>query len=302
MLQLSRTRLACGIAWTLLLACLLPGCAGHIPPTYALPAYNLPRPPSEEARKAFGTVGVGWRAEPPRTRLHTEAVIVKRPHSGTGAAVGASAGLRASAEYAIACIAARPPKEFCPLAWLIAAGVGAGAGAVVGGLGGFPDTLPAYVPRTVESIAAYAAAQLNLSQTLAERVLQRVRAGRGEAAALGALAPMEEGEPASFGLPVESVLEISVPEVAFTGRSGDDPLLAVLLTARVRVLRPATGEVLYEAMFEHRGPARALSTWATASAETYRGELDSAHMLLADRIVDEIFFVYLPPPPTRARR
>jgi len=295
---LSRSRRSRVVGWSLVLVLGLSGCAGRpaLPPTYGLPVRLLPPPPTEDVRKTYGTIGVGWLADTPQTGLHTQAIIGRGVGTAGGVGAGALAGFAAGAQAMGGCGGGGAAAGFCVLVVLILLGVTTGVGAVVGGVIGFQNTIPASAPSAVEAMAAQAATELALSQTLAETLLRRLQAEtRHPVVALSALPADPADRAQTVSGQVDSLLEVSVPQMGFTGAGGGDPPLALLFTARVRLLRATTGEVLYAADFEYRGPVRALSAWATVGAETYRGELDRAHAILADRIVDEILFVYLPP-------
>jgi hypothetical protein len=79
-----------------------------------------------------------------------------------------------------------------------------------------------------------------------------------------------------------------------------NPPLRFLLDVRVKLIRTIDGAVLYDAWFRYAGNERSFVGWAADSARPICAELDLAYAVLAEKIIDELFFLVLFPAPTSA--
>jgi hypothetical protein len=93
---------------------------------------------------------------------------------------------------------------------------------------------------------------------------------------------------------IDTILEINVPIVGLGGEPGINPPLAVVMTVRTRLVRVGDVAPIYEATFEYKASARTFTEWAVNNAQPFRDGLDHAYQSLAEKIVEELFLLYLP--------
>jgi hypothetical protein len=88
---------------------------------------------------------------------------------------------------------------------------------------------------------------------------------------------------------VDTVVELSVLSIGFEGGGGKDPLLWLLLDARVRVIHIPDGTVLYENMLQYRSAKRHFTQWVSEDGMVFSEELGSGYATLSEKIVEEVF-------------
>jgi hypothetical protein len=111
----------------------------------------------------------------------------------------------------------------------------------------------------------------------------------------------DEGSRARAG--VDTVLEVSISSVALVAPPAVNPPLALILQACARLVRTADGAELYPSggddppALAYASASRRFVEWGAEDARLFREELGRASQSLAEKIVDEVFLVYLPPGP-----
>ncbi|MFQ5958620.1 MAG: hypothetical protein ACE5LF_04550 [Alphaproteobacteria bacterium] len=264
------------------------GCAERAERSKPLSA--LPPPPREDIRARIGVVGVAVAAEATRRDFQ------KPPGKGKGAAIGAAQGFGGSILLGMSGGGGGDPQVGALLAALgIAfAPVAAVGGLVVGAVKG----VPAEEVAAAEAALARAIDELGADRALQERVYRLVRehAAR-DAVMLTELATVEPDATVAspVGGKIDSLLAIGVPSLALVGSGKINPPLVLVARAKVSLRDAAGGTRLYHTQVEFIGAAHTFTEWAADDARLFRAEIDRALGRLAEKIVDEVFLLYLPP-------
>ncbi len=222
---------------------------------------TLPAPPSEFQRRSFRNVRVVETGPPPRIRLDV-------------AAKGWLAGIPAGAcdvARAMFDVGSDPTADQAALIGLFAP-----VGLIIGAFCGPFAALPT---ETVERD---------------ERTLREVldKAATGFASRVeGVMGSARRGIPPGGD---DVVLSVGLVSIDLTGPFCLDPFERPKVRARVCLMRPADGQVLYEAEVGHSGRPRAFTSWAS-SPEELGGCFNRALQALAERVVEEVFLVVPPP-------
>ncbi len=295
-----------GITWlTLGLLLVQAGCATGLAP---VPPRSLPSLPPE-IRAQLGRVGVVSGRFVPAT-------VVERPAAGKvrGAAKGAAAGaLGVTAGMAGAAAFSRVgcSGEGCALAAVIGLGVLIGAatvGTVVGAIVGAVTTESAVKAREAQAALQHAYAELNIQQTLRDRIVSIARAE-----AQFDLIPVADPSPADPDVDVDyrplvaqdldTVFEVSVTGLGLTGDRSVNPPLALSATTRIRVIRSRDGAELYRHDLPYRNGSRKFVEWAANDAAAFREALDAAYTDISRQIIRLVWPsaqfppAAVPPPP-----
>ena len=245
--------------------------------------YMLPLPPSEQVRAQFGIVGVVVPRFVPTTAFQTPA---------KGWAAGAGRGM----------------------SFGMAAGVAAASGTYLGSgilllpifglVGGIVGGATAPSAATVEEAeATLKTAITDVSEGKVQEALQDRLVTVSQNNTRGRVVPLPAQEPFASDAPVgyralasegiDTVLEVSVRQLGLAGAWTPNPLLAVVLTVRTRLMRVADGTDLYVSTVEYQSPPRTFIEWAASNAQPFRDELERAYAILAEKIVEEVFLLYL---------
>jgi hypothetical protein len=86
-----------------------------------------------------------------------------------------------------------------------------------------------------------------------------------------------------------------VIRLGLTGDRRVNPLLALSMTARIRLIRSGDGAELYQQELNHRSGSRKFVEWAANDAESFREAMDAAYTDVSQEIVRLV----LPPPPVQ---
>jgi len=251
----------------------------------------LPPPPSAQVRATLGTIGVISARLAPET-------TVESPTSGkgSGAAKGAAAGFFGTAvglgQSGLGYLAVFPPAA------LVLGGVVL-TGGLVGGVYGAIAAEDAAKVQEAEAALKNVLATEKIQEAMRERVFRVARdQTRYRFVVLEAPSPTALDEEASYrslaSEGIDTILEISVPIVGLGGEPGINPPLAVVMTAHTRLVRVGDIAPIYEATFQYRASARTFTEWAVNNAQPFRDGLDHAYQSLAEKIVEELFLLYLP--------
>ena len=276
------------------IACMLVTVCGG-PWGCAIRTHPGPRPPSDEARAQFKTVGVPAARDLPESQLQA-------PTSGKGwgAAKGAGYGLAAGATPGLAiasvitgCRGGGPAALVCGAILVLGLGVAA-AGGTVGALGG--TVYGALAAESASRIGAaetelgLAFADLDVQQTIRDHVLRTAR----ERSSLSFVALEDHAtEPTDYRAlamrGVDTVLEVEVSSIRLDGQ-GINPPVRLLMTASARLIRTADGVELYAERFAYRSPnEHKFMEWAAGEGQVLREEVDRGAEALASDIVQLLF-------------
>lgn len=67
------------------------------------------------------------------------------------------------------------------------------------------------------------------------------------------------------------------------------------MTARARLVRTRDAITLHDATVEYRSRRRKFTEWAENDAQLFLAELKRSYRTLAEKIVEDIFLLYVPP-------
>jgi hypothetical protein len=96
--------------------------------------------------------------------------------------------------------------------------------------------------------------------------------------------------------PVSTILEVEVVQIGLDGPWQEElnPSLSFVLTERTRLIRASDDTKLYGHRLTYRGQPRPLDDWVSQNGARLRKEAARACRELAEWLVDEVFFLYLP--------
>jgi hypothetical protein len=98
----------------------------------------------------------------------------------------------------------------------------------------------------------------------------------------------ENHEPAATPL-VGTILETSVEELRLERKGAGDSSFALVIKARVRMLRSSTGELISDETFEYQSGKALFLDWALNNGEPFKKCTDFGYRRLADQIVERMF-------------
>jgi len=262
------------------------GCTSSVDPRLV----HLPPPPSEKLRSQFGAVRLTAGGS-------DAAMLFASPPKGAGE--GAARGARI-AFLAFLGVGSRPGVEalvpqkqvavapFVSVSSYDAANLViialAPVAAVVGGVFGAIVADPAAKVEAQEAVIRTAMRELTIQETFRTCVSTAVR----EQAPHVALTSSEaESAP--------TVLEVTVEQVGLYGaETALKPPLRFIMTERTRVIRSSDGAEVYAHWLTWRGQTRPLDAWVAQEGRLLKEEAGRACRDLAERLVDEVYLVYLP--------
>jgi hypothetical protein len=89
---------------------------------------------------------------------------------------------------------------------------------------------------------------------------------------------------------VGTILEVSLTQLTFTGEGGSDPTLALVVSARARLIRIADKRELWNAAeVTYESPAAAFSLWVMLDSGLLRGEMNKGLEALARQTGEALF-------------
>ncbi len=275
-------RAACGVATAALILGVAGCAAGEAP-------YRLPPPPSEADRAGFGRVELAVPGATDSDNMTPGASAEDLVGGGVaGAAMGGAYGLAGLALYG-------PPMVFgaviFPPGAIIAAFVAAGT---AGGLAAGFLSVPEDVLQEINSLVLAEWAEFGAASG-ARRRLAKAAEGIPDrpAAASNALMP---------GATVpDSVLTIRIARLGFEARARDYPKLQLTVSIEA-TLTGAGGEELHALKLTYESPYHEFSHWRADDGQVLRDELARAFDALGERVIDEMFLLWLPEPESRVQK
>lgn len=249
-------------------------------------AYKRQFPLSEDLRSKLGTVGIVFVANAPESNFNTFA-----KGRLTGAGKGAAGGAAGGAALGIAISVAAGPFGVLLSPFLV--GGGAVIGGVGGGVAGTAGAVSTSEAEKIETAISNALSVLRIQETMAGHM---VRASRALVDYRFYPDPvlLEKASDYGFlkGKGVDTALEVIVERVGFEGGNGNDPIIALFMNIRERLVRTSDGNVLYEHKFTYRSAKRKFSLWSKNNAGLLSEEFDRAYQGLAEKVVEETFLRY----------
>jgi hypothetical protein len=247
--------------------------------------------PSNEVREGFGTIAVATAEATPKVKFHAPKRV-----KGAGAAAGRTSG-RALGKMWAGCgqvIVGTAPTIIVPI--LAAAGcvVATPLVAIGGALVGGGNSAAAEANRAA---SAARASEVKALRAVVEPVLTAVASEKPLHRRLFEQVGTERTQSA-----VTSVTKTGRPHYNELSRKGIDTVLeasvlridvstenALVLTARVRLMRVADHEVLYAKTYTFNIAPRSVSEWTTDGGEALRAALLGGYQAFADEIVGDMF-------------
>jgi hypothetical protein len=275
-------------------ALLLVAAAGHLGCAQPITTTSrvLPPPPAEAVRLGLTRVALAPGRFPPKFGL------VDGPAKGAGQ--GAARGALLGVAYTLGGGAFGGPIGLVASVFLVP--VGAVGGSIVGGVTAESAT-------KVEERVAAASRSLTARQIQDDLVRRVAVIGREQTSRtftlLAEQGPRTPGERADYRAlaeeGVQAVLEISVVELSLRGRTGEiDPTLSLAMAVKTRLVRTDDDAEIYAHSLTYSGGnGRTLAEWLD-DADLLGVEVDRASVIVAEKIIDEVFL--LVPFPAQRRR
>jgi hypothetical protein len=227
--------------------------------------------------KVSGPIGVGNEAA-------TGVVEGGALGGASGAGIGAVVGL-VCGPFALACVPA-----FAGVGALGGVVVGGGAGGIIKGANAIPEG----AATNIQAALSNTIANHDLQAELRRHVLDRANAGRAKNAIdLGAGKTVASSIAPDYALftssGVDTVLEISIAQIAFTSEGGATPTFVLSIDARARLIRIPDNRVLWSN--EHmafKSPAAEFSLWTAKDSGLLKSEIESGLETLAPQIIENV--------------
>jgi hypothetical protein len=238
------------------------------------------KPLNEETRTSLGTVGV-------MTVGPTVGGKVGEPFGAGNGALGGGAGGALGA--ALSC---GPAAPICALLFVP-------TGALIGGISSARDAIPESTASEIQAALNQVIADRDLQADLRQRVLQHT-GSTTMSIDLGAGAAEPVSSPdyiRMVGSGVGSVLEMSLTQLVLAHKQqfhwgwGDrDPKLALVMTARARMIRVADQQVLWNtAELKYESLPAVFSLWTVSDSGLLRAEIDKGSEALARQMAEALF-------------
>jgi len=197
----------------------------------------------------------------------------------------------------VAALACGPGALFCGAVLLLGgAAIGLVGGGVAGGVSGGRNAIPAETAEQIETALNQAIVGRDLQADLRLGILRRAGNNAGNNAmavdlGAGVAEPVASPDYTSMaGRGIGGVLEISVTQLTFTGEGGSDPALALVMSARGRLIRVSDRQVLWDvAEVRYQTGEAALSLWTASDSSLLRMEIDKGSDELARQMGEALF-------------
>src|ERR1051326_3775763 len=247
---------------------------------------------AEDVRSSLGTVGVITSGSAVGGEVAGPVGVGGQAVVGVleGGAIGSASGAGTGALLGLLC---GPGAFVCvPLGAITGGFVGLLGGGTYGGIVKADSAIPESAAAEIKMTLVRAIADHDLQAELRGRVLQRIGStGKGVDLGVGATARvMLPDSDSSIRPAVGTVLEMSLTQLAFSGKGGMDPNLALVITARARLIRIADQRVLWNAeQVRYESSAAAFSLWTVRDSSLLKIEIDNGLETLASRIGEALF-------------
>jgi hypothetical protein len=245
---------------------------------------ELPAPPGNAQREAWGTLVVVPARYPPGSNFRAFAV-----GKGAGAAKGGLAG-SATGLAGAGIFAAGGALEavIAPYLAVVVVPVGAAVGAYGGSRAAMSEQDAAELETGIEQNLT----TLQVPATLARAIVDTAAQDTGRALPLLAAVGPTMREPLAdyrdMAQPgVDSVLEVDVTEAGFTGGRQ----LSFYLVAKIRVVHTGDGIQLYKREFVYQSDNYDARLWYEHQAALFQAELQRAYASLAGSVIEQVFLL-----------
>jgi hypothetical protein len=253
---------------------------------------HMPKPPSEEMRAQFGTIGIVSATSNPKIQFHPE--FAKGRLSGAG--IGFSAGLGTGIIYGgLGGAAASTPSGGFLTPFLAAGGAAIGGviGGVYGGIAGAVNAVPKKEAKRIEATAKNAFDGISIQKTMALGVYKTSLELPNYAFVLSEDEDHVISTPNDFSFlrekGIQTVLELNVKGGGFKEGKGKNPLIALFMEVHTRLIQTTDGKEIYTREFEYKSSKYRSAEWFDADARLLRDEMDNCLKELPKQIVEELF-------------
>ncbi len=255
---------------------------------------HVPKPPSEEMRAQFGTIGIVSVRSDPQIQFRPDFAKGRLSGAGKGAGIGTGAG----ALYGLSLIAhgGSCGGQACAAVAVVAAAaaaIGAVAGGVVGGIEGAVNAVPKGEAKKIEADTKNAFNGIGIQETIAASVFKNSLESPDYTFILLEKDDFMISTQYDFNLlrekGIHTVLELNVKEGGFKGGKGKNPLVALFMKVRTRLIRTTDGREIYSREFECKSSTHRSDEWLDRDARLLREEIDHCFDDLPRQIVEELF-------------
>jgi hypothetical protein len=252
----------------------------------------MPRPPSEEMRAKFGTIGIVSARSNPKIQFHPE--FAKGRLSGAG--IGSSMGLGVGVLYgALGGAAASTPSGGLLAPFFVAgvAAIGGVIGGVYGGIAGAVNAVPKGEAQKIEATVKNAFDGISIQKTMALSVFKKslelpnyafvlMEEDDSIISTVSNFSPLKEKG-------IDTILELNVKAGGFKEGKGKNPLIAFFMKIHARLIRTMDGKEIYSREFQHKSPRHNSADWLDGDAHLLREEIDNCFKELPRQIIEELF-------------
>ncbi len=255
---------------------------------------HVPKPPSEEMRAQLGTIGIVSGPSNPKIQFHPEFAKGRL----SGAAMGAGIGTGAGALYGLSIVARGGScgGQACAAVAMIAAAsaaVGAVVGGVAGGITGAVNAVPKGEAKKIEADTKNAFDGTVIQETVAASVFKNSLESPDYTFILLEEDDFTISAQYDFRLlrekGINTLLELNVKEGGLKGGRGKNPLVALFIKIRTRLIRTTDGREIYSREFECKSSTHGADDWLDTDARLLREEIDNCSKELSGQIVEQLF-------------
>lgn len=255
---------------------------------------HMPKPPSEEMRAQFGTIGIVSAPSSPKIQFHPEFAKGRLSGASKGASMGTGAG--ALAGLSIVGHGGSCSGQGCAAVLIVAAAsaaIGGVVGGVTGGITGAANAVPKDEARKIEITLKNIFDGISIQKTMAASVFKNALGapdyvfGLLENEDLVISPPYDPSFLAERG--INTVLELNAKSGGFKEGKGKDPLIAFFMKVHTRLIRIGDGKEIYSKEFEYKSSNHSFTEWFDMEARLLREEIDNCFKELSKQIVEELF-------------
>jgi hypothetical protein len=253
---------------------------------------HMPKPPSEEMRAQFGTIGIVSARSNPNIQFHPE--FAKGRLSGAG--IGFSAGLGVGIIYGgLAGAAASTPSGGFLAPFLVAGGAAIGGviGGAYGGIAGAVNAVPKGESQRIEATVKNAFDGIGIQKTMAVGAFKNSLELPNYVFVLLQQDDSIISTPYDFNLlkerGIDTVLELNVKGGGFKEGKGKNPLIVLFMKVHTRLIRTIDGKDIYSREFEYKSSIHNAADWLDGDAHLLREEIGHCFKELPKQIVEELF-------------
>lgn len=255
---------------------------------------HMPKPPSEEMKAQFGTIGIVSAASNPKIRFHPEFAKGRLSGACKGAGMGTVAG--AFCGLSLMGHGGSCSGQGCAVIVIIAAAsaaIGGVVGGVAGGIKGAVDAVPKKEAERIEDTVKNAFDGTDIQKTMALSVFKNSLELPDYAFVLLEEEDFIISTPLDFGFlnerGIHTVLELNVKGGGFKEGRGKNPLIALFMKVHTRLIRTKDGREIYSREFEYKSSKHSSADWFDTDARLLRDEIDNCFKELPKQIVEELF-------------